>query len=122
MDNRAETQRNHYLAGVAWLLWSDFWAGSDQMIPPITFLRTGGNNEVFLATGATRTEVAAFVAQHKNNPDYLIRSTGDWLLDPYEWMGHWNCFFVHPRRKSVIQGRVELQLVRDADELEESNE
>jgi hypothetical protein len=118
MNIRNETIRNHYLAGVSWRLWSDFWANQpDHMIPPITFLRTGGNNEVFLATGATRTDVAAFVAQQSNNPDYLVRFTGDWLLDPYEWMGHWNCFFVQPRRSSVLQGRVELQLVRDADYL-----
>ena len=120
-NNRTETKRNHYLAGVVWRLWSDYWAGSNQIIPPIAFLRTGGNNEVFLATGATRTDVAAFVAQHKNNPDYLVRFTGDWLLDPYEWMGHWNCFYVQPRRTSVIQGRVELQLIRDADDLSQDN-
>jgi len=115
MDERDETKTNHYVAGVAWRLWSDFWASSNQMIPPFKFVKTGGNNEVFIATGATHGEVETFVAQHKNNPDYEIRQTGNWMLDPYEWIGHWNCFYVHPRRRSVTKGRVELFLVRDDD-------
>lgn len=76
---------------------------------------------MFLATVDTRTDVAAFVAQHKNNPDFLVCFTEDWLPDPYEWMGQWNCFYVQPRRTGVIQGRVELQLIRDADDLSKDN-
>ena len=119
MNSSSETKRNHYLAGVAWRLWGEFWTSTpEEKIPPISFLRTGGNNEAFLVTGASNTDVAAFVAQQSNNPDYLIRSTGTWMLNPYEWIGHWNVFFVQPRRSSVLKGRVELLLVRDADEFD----
>jgi len=117
MDERDEVRRNHYLAGVAWRLWSEFWANSDQVTPPFTFLRTGANNEVFIATGATFAEVESFVVQQKDNPEYEIRRTGNWMLNPYEWIGHWNCFYVYPRRRNVTKGRVELYLARDTDDV-----
>jgi hypothetical protein len=113
MDSRTETRRNHYLTGVAWLLWSEYWSGKNQLIPPLTMLRNGANNEVFIATGATKSDVDGFVNRHFNHPDYMIRATGDWMLNPYEWIGHWHCFFINPRSKSVLSGKVDLRLIQE---------
>lgn len=97
MGSRNETLKLHLHAGSVFRVWSDYWCGLELPVPPIHFMRSGASNDLFFVVSIGNTELSEFLDHMAQNNEFLFQPTGDWLLSPYEWFGHWNCFIASPR-------------------------
>jgi hypothetical protein len=98
MEARNETLKFHQHAGSVFRIWSGYWCSLELPIPPIHFLCPGASNDLFFVVGIGNSELFGFLDNMQKNSEFQFIGTGDWLLSPYEWLGHWNCFIATSRK------------------------
>lgn len=89
---RKAEARDHFVSGIVWNLWADYWAGKVAKVPPMTFLRMGGGEDYIFVSAVSEADLDSFLTAVKATPDLEFHRQGEWWLRPEFWFGSWVVF------------------------------
>jgi len=89
---RTAEHRQFYVAGVVWSVWANYWTGLGELIPPLHYLRMGGNEDYIFVSGVSEKALDGFLTAVKSAPEMSYTKQGDWWIHSSRWYGHWTTF------------------------------
>lgn len=77
---------------MVWSIWSNYWTGLGELIPPLHYLRIGGGEDFIFVSGVSEKALDGFLTAVKSAPELYFQKQGDWWLHSFSWYGHWTTF------------------------------
>jgi hypothetical protein len=95
---RKAEAKEHYVAGLVWNVWADYWISKGQEAPPFAYLRTGGGEDFIFVTATSGEDLDGFIQTVKGTPDLKFSKQGNWWLPGHFWFGDWSVFSASVRQ------------------------
>lgn len=89
---RKAEAKDHFVSGIVWNLWADYWSPKVSQVPPMAYLRVGGGEDYIFVSAVSEGDLDSFLTAVKATPDLEFHKQGNWWLMPMYWFGSWVVF------------------------------